>query len=457
VARARTVLFSLLIFVGCAASPVPLKAADDVANVTESDVLRIGVIGDQTGTYDLDTSYLWLERGIEALAPLDLDIVLHAGDLVESSLPEDRVRADFNRAAGLLDRLDVPWLLTPGDHDINPTERIANSADRSREAMFLELLKSRDEGLKETFHRSRRVGNWRIIVLNSHDYLHADPRWGVTFLARLSQDQISWLRDELREAQSDAGIVVLIHQPLWYNWAAWSEVHKILADAGVSLVISGHTHYPQLDAPIDGVTYMTVGATGGSTKRGSASAGNIHHVTELVLTPGSIDLNLIALGETGPAGAFPISPRSAMDRVQAVDVMLGSSGFEAGSEMPDAPQSCIHGRRIIVAQLGNPIDIPLQIDILAPWKTESNHFRRGACTAENALSCTLPPGSGIIFSNNSSVALRSEVGGPFFEIQIPEAEWDEEFRKLTVQASFEYARKSYSLEKAVPATVSCKD
>lgn len=455
-ARAWAASFSLLMCLACAASPVPPKAPDGAAGVAEANVLRIGIIGDQTGSYDLDTSYLWLERGVEALTHRNLDIVLHTGDLVESSLPEDRVRADFGRATALLERLDVPWLLAPGDHDINPAERIANSSDRNREALFMDLLKSRDDGLQETFHRSRQVGDWKIIVLNSHDHLHADPRWGVIFLARLSKEQIDWLRDELRDAQSNAGVIVLIHQPLWYNWAGWSEVHEILADAGVSLVISGHTHYAQWDAPIDGVTYMTVGATGGSTKLGSTSAGNVHHVTELVLTPDTIDVNLIALGETGPSGTFPMSPRSAMDRVQAVDVMLGSSRFQAGSETPEPPQACKLGRRIVVSQLGNPIDIPLEVEVVAPVKAESHRFRRGACSAESSLSCVLLPGYGIDFSNNSSVALRSEAGGPFFEAQMPEAAWDEAFRELTVRASFEYAGESYRLEKAVPAAVSCQ-
>lgn len=454
-ARVQSLIVSLLICAACAASPEPVEGPVGAAGPAEARTVKIGVIGDQTGTDDLDAAYVWLERGVGVLTGRDLDLVLHVGDLIESALPEEQVRADFARAAALLDRLDAPWMLTPGDHDINPPERVANAADRSREALFLDLLKARDDSLGETFYRTRQVGDWRVIVLYSHDHLHADPRWGVTYLARLSDNQISWLREELEGPQPVAGTIVLIHQPLWYNWAGWAEVHAMLAEAGVSLVISGHTHYPQMDAPIDGITYMTVGATGGSTKHGSASAGDVHHVTELVLAPGAAHVTLIALDETGPAGAFPINPSFAMDRVQAVDVMLGSSRFQAGPDLPDPPESCANGRRLALPQLGNPIDLPLQVEVLAPDDTENRRFRDGACMAGGDGACRVPPGHGIVFSNNSSVALRSETA-PFFETFMPETAWNEAFRNLTVRATFDHAGQTYHLERDVPVTVSCR-
>lgn len=453
-ARAPSLIVSLLMCAACAASPEPVESHGGAALPPEARTVRIGVIGDQTGTDDLDAAYVWLERGVDALNGRDLDLVLHVGDLIESALPEDQVRADFARAAGLLGRLDAPWMLTPGDHDINPPERIANATDRSREALFLELLKGKDDSLGETFHRTRQVGDWRIILLNSHDHLHADPRWGVTYLARLSDNQITWLREELQAPQPAVGTIVLIHQPLWYNWAGWSEVHALLAEAGVSLVLSGHTHYPQMDIPIDGITYMTVGATGGSTKHGSASAGDVHHVTELVLSPGNVDVTLIALDETGRAGTFPINPRSAMDRVQAVDVMLGASRFQAGPDQNDPPETCPEGRYLALPNLGNPIDLPLRVEILAPDAAVSHHFREGACTPGGDGACLVPPGYGIVFSNNSSVALRPEAD-PFFEAFLPESARDEVFRDLTVRATFDHAGQSYRLERVVPVSVSC--
>lgn len=450
----RLSIIGLILCAACAAPPEPVGEPGRADSWSEAQSVRIGVIGDQTGTDDIDKAYVWLERGVDALKERDLDLVLHVGDLIESSLPEDRVRADFARAAGLLNQLDAPWILTPGDHDINPPERIANSPDRSREAMFLELLKAHDESVAESFHRSRQVGDWRVIVLNSHDNLHADPRWGVTYLARLSDPQIEWLREELRGPQPPGGTIVLIHQPLWYNWAGWAEVHEMLAEAGVSLVISGHTHYPQADHPIDGITYMTVGATGGSTKQGSISAGDVHHVTELVLTPGGVEVKLIALDENGRAGVFPMNLRSAMDRVQAVDVMLGSSRFQAGPDTPEPPEACAAGRRIALAQLGNPIDLPLRIDIAVPAGAQNQRFGPDGCMAGADGACRIPPAQGILFANNSSVALRP-VLAPFFETFLPEAYWNEAIRDLTVRATFDHAGQSYQLEKAVPVTVSC--
>jgi 3',5'-cyclic AMP phosphodiesterase CpdA len=47
------------------------------------------------------------------------NVVLHTGDLVESTAPPEEIRARFAEATGLLERLPVPWYLTAGDHDVN--------------------------------------------------------------------------------------------------------------------------------------------------------------------------------------------------------------------------------------------------------------------------------------------------------------------------------------------------
>jgi predicted MPP superfamily phosphohydrolase len=418
------------------------------------DTLRIGVIGDQTGVDDLDAAYVWLERGVAALNGRGLDIVLHVGDLIESAYPEDRVQSDFSRAAALLDALDVPWMLTPGDHDINPPGRVSNSPDRSREALFLEMLRGHDPELGETFYRSRRVNGWRIIALYSHDHLHADPRWGVTYLARLSGPQIAWLRDELRDASGDAGIIVLIHQPLWYNWAAWSEVHQLLADAGVSLVISGHTHYPQIEPAVDGITYLTVGATGGSTKSGSRAAGGVHHVTEITLATDSLQITGYDLSSEPPA-AFDFSPRAAMDRVQAVDVMLGSSMFALRPDPESQPEACPAGWTVALPPIGNPIDLPLRVDITLPAGINEYRFREGACSESSDTQCIVPPAHGVIFSNNSSVSL-SDLQPPFFEARFNGTRAVAGALMLGVSAAFEIGGESYRLGRDLPVRLSCR-
>ena len=101
--------------------------------------ITIGIIGDQTGTANLDQAYAVLKQGVAALRDQKLDVVLHVGDLVESTDSEDKIRARFAQATGILGALNVPWYLTAGDHDVNPPGFQQNSTDRSRETLFKKL------------------------------------------------------------------------------------------------------------------------------------------------------------------------------------------------------------------------------------------------------------------------------------------------------------------------------
>ena len=46
--------------------------------------IMIGIIGDQTGAADLDKAYGVLQQGVDAMNHERPDVVLHAGDLIES-------------------------------------------------------------------------------------------------------------------------------------------------------------------------------------------------------------------------------------------------------------------------------------------------------------------------------------------------------------------------------------
>ena len=76
--------------------------------------IRIGLIGDQTGSDDLDASYQMLAGGVAALNARRPHLVLHTGDLLESvrypnATPVDEFRAQFMRATALLNQLNA-WL-----------------------------------------------------------------------------------------------------------------------------------------------------------------------------------------------------------------------------------------------------------------------------------------------------------------------------------------------------------
>ncbi|MCP3967700.1 MAG: metallophosphoesterase [Lentisphaerae bacterium] len=87
--------------------------------------LRIGVIGDQTGTYNLEESYSIMKYGCEVISSYEPEILLHVGDIVESSKSDDQIKVDFGKATAFLNNIfvkgkPVKWFLSAGDHDVNP-------------------------------------------------------------------------------------------------------------------------------------------------------------------------------------------------------------------------------------------------------------------------------------------------------------------------------------------------
>jgi hypothetical protein len=407
----RTLAFSFVLLMLCG-------GLFDVAAQTK---VRIGIIGDQTSSTDLQKSYQVLSRGVEILSKENVDSVLHTGDLLESSVSLEEYRAQFAQATKLLDKLGKPWHLAPGDHDVNPPLYVQNSTDRSREELYRELYRKREPQLTNTLNHSFDVNGYHFIALNSQEHLHTDPRWGDVFLDSFTAEQYNWLKDDLAKHQNAKGIIVFIHQPMWYYWSGWMPVHQLLRRYPVIAVVAGHFHYDQDDGELDNIRYVVVGSTGGVVKDASRDAGNIQHVTVLTITGRKVEFRLIPIDGSGP---LQITPRVDMDRVQAVATVLGEL-FGFGFPNPLCPKNyqnsvCLkdnqlYGKdgqpaKLSLVPVGNPVDLPVTVRVqLLGNKLSllSPHFMTGECEQTSADgACVLAPAARIESSNTSSVVLN---------------------------------------------------
>ena len=396
------------------AGPVPaLGKAPAKTSITS---IVIGIVGDQTLSSDLGRAYGVLEQGVGVLARHRPDVVLHTGDLVESTGSAEEVRAQFQKAAALLDRLPVRWHLTAGDHDVNPPGWQAASGDRSREALFQELYGAREPAFREHPWYSFDVNGFHFVALYSHQVLRVDPRWGDIFLARIQDDQLAWLERDLAAHRRTRAVVVFLHQPLWYHWSGWKRVHDLLRRYPVAAVVAGHFHYDQDEGEIDGIRYLVVGTTGGDTKNGSRDAGEAHHVTLLrVAGPRRVEVELLSVSGGGPLG---LTPREDMDRVQALDSQLDNlygfadrnpvflkDGRLVGDCQGGAPA------RIRIDSIGNPIDLPVELTVGFHGETagvalDAPAFGAGLCQTDPNV-CVLAPAARTSYSNYSSVQIQS--------------------------------------------------
>ncbi|OGB68757.1 MAG: hypothetical protein A2Y94_07275 [Caldithrix sp. RBG_13_44_9] len=375
-------------------------------------VLRIGIIGDQTGSYQLDESYRILETAVAKLSRLEPDIVLHVGDMVESSSgikDYQQYQANFERAVRIMNQFPVPWYLTAGDHDVVPPVFKSASADHSRLKWFQELCTSAGFPMHDHLYYSFDFKGYHFISLFSLENLHTDPRWGPIFLNKFSQEQIDWLKQDLETYQDGKGIVVFLHQPNWYVWSNWFEIHQILRQYPVAGVIAGHYHYDQDDGLIDQIHYLVIGSTGGAVKQADIHSGGSPQYALLTLE--NRCFTDIQLFEAETDSLLELTPRRSMDRVQALSCMLDNLYMDEriyskdGHLISQVSECAYDSLRFIgLESLANPIDLPITISI-----SSLNSFLinpRWADTSQTKLAnntITLQPGERIGWSNYTNV------------------------------------------------------
>ena len=426
--------------------------------------LRIGLIGDQTFSSDIQASYGVLQQGVNVLKSEDIDVVLHTGDLVESTLSPAQVTALFQQAAGILDQLPVPWFLTAGDHDVNPPVFQQDSPDRSREQLFQQLYGARVPAFAVHPYYSFDLQGFHFISLYSFGALDSDSRFGNIFLSQVYDDQFNWLRDDLNAHRNARAIVVWVHQPLWYHVSGWQRVHELLRQYPVAAVISGHFHYNQDGGELDGIRYLTVGATGGSKKDGSRQAGDVDHVSVLTVTSQrEASIKLLALDSL----PLRLTPRVDMDRVQALDVQLGNF-FNFASVNPVFVRNgqlvgdCATGTpaTIRITEIGDPIDLPLDVKIgfsssPAGIALSSPGFLPGQCAqVVSGTECVLPRTARTFVSNYSSVDINT-FGGPLWQSGLSSAGTPQAGTVLSfnVRTRFRGASGRLFLQRRVSTTV----
>lgn len=378
---------------------------------TDTPAIRIGLIGDQTFSTDLQASYGVLQQGVSVLSGQSIDVALHMGDMVESSLTPAQITANFNQATGILDQLPVPWYLTAGDHDVNPPNFQQDSPDHSREQLFQQLYGQRVPAFAVHPWYSFDLNGYHFISLYSFGALWSDSRFGNIFLSQVYDDQFAFLQNDLANHANATAIIVWVHQPLWYHLSGWQRIHNLLRRYPVAAVISGHLHYSQDASVIDGIHYISVGATGGFKKNGNRQAGDVDLVSVLTVKgPKKVNLDLFALD----GQPLFLTPRVDMDRVQALDVQLGNffdfsqvnQVFNKNGQLVGDCTS-LSPATINIAEIGDPIDLPLDVLITpsTPGASLSNpHFAADVCQQViSGTECVLKRTVRTFISNYSSV------------------------------------------------------
>lgn len=191
------------------------------------------------------------ELALREIAAAPPDLVVVSGDLALNGADD---ADDLVFAREQLDRLPVPWLAIPGNHDVGlapPEAQLSQPTTEARIARYLDVF-----GEDRFAHD---LGDWRLIGVNSQ--LMASG------LAR-EADQWCWLADQLRAA-AGRPVLLFLHVPLFIDSpiegaAGFSCLRPaprrrlqslIRGHGGVRAVACGHLHRAKT-IDVDGVTYQ---------------------------------------------------------------------------------------------------------------------------------------------------------------------------------------------------------
>jgi hypothetical protein len=254
------------------------------------------------------------ERMIETanrhLAPA-VDFAYLPGDNANQGAPEQ-----YARIAQALERLTLPWMAIPGDHDFEPGD-LKN---------FCEALGQPELPI------SLKVDGRRCLFLDLVSAGDGGPDF------RLGYRQTVWLKDQLEQSLSDPGRPVVFMHAFPGDLTQDAEaIGTLFADYDVACVDTGHTHYNELlnDGRViysatrstgqveEGPPGFSVHAVDGSVASWRFKAIDSPWPFVLITSPADGRLLTDAAGpDQAPGGDFPVRAKVFGDDVAAVTLQI---------------------------------------------------------------------------------------------------------------------------------------
>lgn len=201
-----------------------------------------------------------LERVLEHLTQLDLDFLLLPGDLTQHGEVDNHIWLSERLA-----KLPYPVYVVPGNHDV---PRLSGNGQTTGLNDFPDYYR------RFGYHRCDRpyythkiLPGVRLIGLNSNTFDETGTQLGY-----VDTEQLDWLQQVLTQAQNELVLVMIHHNviehlpgqatnPLGRRYLLQNspQLLKILHQAGVKLVFTGHLHVQDI-AQWRGIYEITTGS-----------------------------------------------------------------------------------------------------------------------------------------------------------------------------------------------------
>lgn len=284
---------------GCAAQPALTWMPEGVPHsdrpfAQDSSEFHFAIVADRTGGHRPGV----FPRALEQLNRLRPELVLSVGDLIEGySEDEAKLAAEWDEIEGFVDRLDMPFFYTVGNHDMGNDVMLETwRARRGREywafvhrdVLFLSLS-SEDPPIALSPDIVARQARFERLMNEDPEAVERmlaaraseGPPKELPSPIAIGEEQIRFVEATLAAHRDVSWTVVLMHKPAWKQESpAFARIEAMLADRPYS-VLAGHEHYYEHTVR-RGRDYFVLGTTGGVWL--SRGPGAFDHVMWVTMT-----------------------------------------------------------------------------------------------------------------------------------------------------------------------------
>ena len=274
----------------------------------DPDEFQFAIIGDRTGGANVEDTFRIAMDQINLLQP---EFVINVGDVIEGYSDDNaELNAEWDEVDGMLEKLEMPFFRTTGNHDIaNDTakqvwlERYGATVYYFvyRDVLFL-VLDSEDNsrpspppGMKEKIELYNRLqtedpakAKAMLAEFMSDEAVVAALGKPVEF----SDQQVAYVEKALAQNADVRWTFVFLHEPAWENPSeSFKAIQQLLKERDHTF-FGGHLHYYDYDN-IDGHEHITMGPAGASFHH--EGPGNVDHIMWVTMTEGGPQMGNIAL------------------------------------------------------------------------------------------------------------------------------------------------------------------
>ena len=265
------------------------------------------IIGDRTGGANAEGTFALAVDQINLLQP---EFVINVGDVIEGySDDKAELNAEWDEVDAMLEKLDMPFFRTPGNHDIANEvaqevwlERYGASRYQFvyKDVLFV-VLDSEDpprtppEGIREKideYNRLQREDPAKAQAMLAEFMADESVVAGLGKPVDFSDAQIAWLKETLAQNADVRWTFLFLHDPVWENPSeSFEAIRQMLKDRSHTF-FAGHLHYYDYD-DIEGHEHITMGPAGASFHH--EGPGNVDHVMWVTMTEKGPQMGNIAL------------------------------------------------------------------------------------------------------------------------------------------------------------------